>query len=126
MRSLAFIILLLCLFSCRKNNSEANAPFYGKWSTSYADTVSFYSSGDRSYISYDKSMSPSAPSVTVEEFAFRNNKLSIKNGLNGPGKFYTLNSFSWVNPGKVFRVQAVEWFNFISSTTTWFTFTKIP
>lgn len=126
MRLLALAAFSLILSSCKKEDSDSIALFYGKWSTSYSDTIEFFQNGSNNIIRYDKSLNPTMPVTTDEEYTYRDNKLGIKNGYDRPGGFTFLKSFSWIERGRSFRVQAVEWFNFISSTTTWFTFTKIP
>ena len=66
------------------------------------------------------------PTTTDHEYNYQDIKLGLKNGLNGPNGFHILQSFRWLQRARQFEVQGVEWFLFISSTQTYFTFTKIP
>lgn len=126
MRFLSLAVFILVFASCKKEDTESISLFYGKWKPSYSDTIEFFHNGSSNIIRYDKSLNPVMPVTTDEEYTFRNNILGIKNGYGEPGAFFFFKSFSWIERGKSFQVQGVEWFNFISSTTTWFTFTKIP
>lgn len=117
---------ILLLTSCKKEDNESIALLYGKWRTSYSDTIEFYQRGSSDFIRYDKTLNPSAPATVDEEYTFMDNKLGIKNGYGNHGAFFFFKSFSWIARGQSFQVQGVDWFSFMSSTTTWFTFTKIP
>ena len=77
-------------------------------------------------MNYDLSMNPGLPANTYFEYTYSNNKLGIKDGLGGPIGFHYLQSFRWLEEGRSFEIQGVEWFPFISSTATYFTLTKIP
>ncbi len=60
-----------------------------------------------------------------KEYTYKDNKLGLKDGLNGDD-FHFFQSFKWIQKGSVFEIQGIQWFMFLSSTTTYFTFTKIP
>jgi hypothetical protein len=121
-----FIALGILFFSCKKEQNDDAELFYGSWKTSYNDTIVFFRNNGKNMLQYDVSLNPAMPSTSTYEYACLANKLGIKNGLSGPGNFHFLQSFLWLEKGKSFRVQGVEWFAFISSTQTYFTFTKIP
>lgn len=130
---LATALLTALSFSCKKNNDSTgtNTLFYGKWKTSYNDTIEFTHENGKDYVIYDESMSPAVPFNARKQFRYSMGKLDIEMppGYPGIGMFpgyRTLNSFTWNNPGQSFTIQGVEWFMFLSSTTTYFTFTKIP
>lgn len=123
---IAFLIVLTFLFSCKKDKNETNAvTFYGKWKTSYGDTVTFTRVNGKNVIRYDASMNPGLPMQTTEEYTYRNNKLGIRSSFSSIGDFRMMNTFQWIDEGRSFKIQGVEWFVFMSSTATWFTFTKI-
>ena len=77
-------------------------------------------------VNYDASLNPAFVPRANHEFTFENNKLGLKNGRSGSGKFYFFESFRWAQRGRQFEIQGVDWFLFVSSTQTYFTFTKIP
>lgn len=100
--------------------------FYGYWKTSYGDTIRFFRQGGRDVVTYDRAMNPSMPMRSTSEYNYANEKLGIKDGFAGPVQFRYFTTFVWLQPRKTFEVQGVEWFGFISSTSTKFTFTKLP
>ncbi len=120
----AVIIFTLC--SCNKNDSDNNALFYGKWKTSYGDTILFSNEGSKDMLRYNVSYSPAVPGSGHYEFTYRNNKLGMKDELSTLGRFRFLQSFRWLETARSFEVQGIEWFTFMSSTATYFTITKIP
>jgi hypothetical protein len=125
MKYITLFAIVFTFFSCNKAVNEEASLFYGKWQASYNDTIEFFQSGNINILRYDKSQSPAVPGPIDEEYTYTINKLGIKNGNNGPDRFYYLKSFKWIEKGKKFEVQGTEWFPFISSTLTYFTFTKI-
>jgi hypothetical protein len=120
------LVTFISLLSCKKENTNDKSLFYGNWKTSYGDTITFSRTGNKNILNYDYSLNTALPTKTNYEYSYRNNKLGIKNDFNGPGTFQFFESFRWLQQGQSFEVQGVEWFPFISSTLTYFTFTKIP
>jgi hypothetical protein len=120
------LLLMAFLSSCNKEGVDPAAIFYGKWKTSYNDTIEFSRVGGKNMIRYDITMNPAMQNDALYEYTYRDNKLGIKNGLTGLYDFYVFQSFRWLEAGKSFEVQGVEWFPYISSTLTYFTFTRIP
>jgi len=112
-------------FSCNKHNSSNEYLFYGNWKTSYGDTIRFSNESGKNILTYDYSMNPLQPVDTKKEFTYQNNKLEINDGFSTTNDFRMLQSFSWMQQGKIFTVRGIEWFSFLSSTQTYFTFTKI-
>jgi hypothetical protein len=121
----SFLLIVVFLSGCSKDGSPNLTLFYGAWKTSYGDTIVFARENGRNVLNYDYSMNPAMPSTTKSDFNYAGNKLGLKNDYSLNQQFHTLQSFTWVQEGKVFTVQGIEWFNFLSSTTTYFTFTKI-
>jgi hypothetical protein len=124
--SLLFVTLLFAFFGCKKQSLDSASQFYGYWKTSYGDTIRFSRQGNKNVITYDLTMNPSMPVRTTNEYTFENNKFGIRDGMASVTGFRYINSFAWVSPNEEFQVQGVEWFFFLSSTSTIFTFTKIP
>jgi hypothetical protein len=114
--------LALAVTSCQKE--DVTPAIYGQWKTSYGDTITFSKENGKDILTYDLSLNASRPVDTKKEFIFRDNKLGILDGLNG-NDFRMLQSFNWKQQGLSFEVQGVEWFLFVNSTNTYFTFTKI-
>jgi hypothetical protein len=124
-----YLLSLLCgviLFStCSKNATPSLGLFYGAWKTSYGDTVLFARENGKNILTYKYSMNPGMPSITKSEFNYRDGKLELKSNFDPTLQFRPVSSFSWVQAGKEFSVQGIEWFNFLSSTAVYFTFTRI-
>lgn len=120
--------MIIAIFSCKKNNDSGGELFYGKWETSYGDTIIFARENGKDILTFDYSMNPFMPATTKRQYTYSNNKLTIKipEGYPTTEVFRILNSFSWIQQGQSFSIQGVEWFAFMSSTQTYFTFTKIP
>lgn len=125
-------LLTTFFFSCKKSTDSngSNTLFYGKWKTSYNDTIEFIHENGKDYVIYDESMSPAVPFNSKKQFRYSLGKLHIEmpTGWPAPGvvDFRKLDSFNWIITGQSFGVQGVEWFLFMSSSSTYFTFTKIP
>lgn len=126
MRALLIILSFYVIncSSCQQDDIPANNSLYGQWKTSYGDTITFSVENGKNILTYDMSMNPDLPVHTKKEFNYSGNKLGILDGLNG-NDFRTLQTFKWTEEGKSFEVQGVEWFLFLNSTNTYFTFTKI-
>jgi hypothetical protein len=114
--------------SCKKDKISGPGLFYGKWKTSYGDTVNFAWENGKNILTFDNSMNPQMPVTTKQEYRYEGNKLSIKmpDGYPAISVFRTFQSFDWVEEGKSFTIQGIEWFMFLSASSSYFTFTKIP
>jgi hypothetical protein len=122
-----YFLIAISIFSCKKEKGTGTESFLGKWKTSYGDTILFARVNGKNMITYDRSMNPSMPLTSDYEYAYQNNKLGIKDGIASiPGGFRFFQSFKWLDRGRSFEIQGVEWFLFLSSSGTYFTFTKIP
>ena len=119
------VLMVVLFFSCEKNKETSASTFYGKWKASYGDTIEFFYSGGKNVLYYDQSMSPAVLLPAAYEYTYRNGKLGVKDGLSGLADFRIYQSFRWIQEGQSFEVQGVEWFPFISSTLTYFTFTRL-
>ncbi|MBL7739513.1 MAG: hypothetical protein JNK14_09855 [Chitinophagaceae bacterium] len=121
------LLAIISLASCDKQSGAiTSSSFYGKWKASYNDTIEFTRTGGKNIIRYNQSMNPSFTVPADYEYTYQNNKLGIKDGLSGLATFRFYQSFRWIEEGRSFEIQGVEWFPFISSTLTYFTFTRIP
>lgn len=99
--------------------------FYGNWRTSYGDTITFSKQGNKNMLRYTRSTNPSSPDTTIE-FIFNNGKLGIKDGVNPTGQFRMLQTFFWSDEGRVYSVLSNEWFPFLSSSTLYYSFVRLP
>ncbi|HEX7906272.1 MAG TPA: hypothetical protein VF487_20500 [Chitinophagaceae bacterium] len=121
-----FVILLWSFFSCSKENQVEYQQFYGKWKTSYGDTIEFKKENGKSVLIYNELMNPSLPVAVKREFRYNNNKLAIKlPGYPSTDEYREFQTFAWIQAQQSFTIQGIEWFNFLSSTQTYFTFTRI-
>ncbi len=118
------ISAIFCLSLCTREKDTGTVSFRGEWEASYGDTIRFFRENGKNIVSYNQSISAFL-TTNKYEYTYRGGKLGIKNGFAGPD-FTTYQTFTWIEEGKSFRIQGVDWFPFISSTTTWYTFTKIP
>jgi hypothetical protein len=129
-RKLSSVIMLLTVtiiasISCTRDNQPAADPsLYGSWKTSYGDTITFSKENGKDILTYNMSLNAVLPVHTKKAYSFQNDKLSIHDGPSATD-FRTINTFKWQEKGRSFEVQGIEWFMFLSSTATWFTFTKI-
>jgi hypothetical protein len=122
--SLHFSLAVL-LLSCAKGPGNGAALFYGYWETSYGDTIEFSRVNGKDMVRYNMSMNPTLPATTSSEYKYVDGRLGVNYGPGGWGGFHFFQSFRWIEPGRSFQLQSVEWFSFLSSTQTYFTFTKI-
>lgn len=121
---IAFLIVMNFLFSCKKEKNGADL-FHGKWKTSYNDTIEFASVNGENRLIADLDMNPAQPATNTREYVYRNGKLGVSIGASPINGFYMYDSFRWIERGREFEVLGMQWFPFISSSTTVFTFTKI-
>lgn len=60
-----------------------------------------------------------------KEYMFRDGKLSIKMFAPALQDFYPIDSFTWTQAGREFKIQGIQLYMFMSSTLTYFTYRKI-
>lgn len=118
---ICIVAISFVLFSCKKDSVANPDPFFGQWTSSYGDTIEFSKQNGKNVLLYDESLNPTMSVTSTKEFRYKDEKLEIIRG----SEFYRMQSFKWNEIGKSFEIQGVEWFQFMSSTTTFFTFTKI-
>jgi len=122
-----YFLIAVLLFSCKKEKGVSSEIFLGKWKTSYGDTIAFSRVNGENIVSYDLSMNPAMPANRDFEYSYRNGKLGIKDGFSSSfNGFRYLQTFKWLDEGRSFEVQGAEWLLILSSTSVYFTFTKIP
>jgi hypothetical protein len=121
------ITITLVFSSCKKDSTRPEAIFYGKWKTSYGDTITFEHKDGKNIV-YDfpdySATSVGGIQTKVRRFAYANGKLQLNDLPDINNQFRSLNSFEWVQPGTVFTVITIDWFVFMSALYK-FTFTKI-
>jgi hypothetical protein len=106
---LAFLFAMSILFSCSKEEHNDASRLYGQWKASYGDTITFARVNCRNMMSRDNSMNPLAPMTSMTEYSYRNGKFSLKIDPSATFANRPLNSFRWLEEGKSFEVQGVEW-----------------
>lgn len=120
-------IALISSFSCKKEHNSPESIFYGKWKTSYNDTITFARQNDKNVVYYIASsglLGVQSPGP-ISEFEYTlNGELRIKENPAIVNEFRTIHSFAWVQRGNVFTVQSADWFPFMSAMYP-FTFTRI-
>jgi hypothetical protein len=129
MRHLSVLTLIVAtlftLASCSKDKNPSGASlFYGKWKSNAGDTITFSQKNGENVFTYGSFNLPSLPSEVG--FSYQNNKLGLKDDLANPSRLRALETFKWIQQGTSFEVQGADMYLFMSSTSTYFTFTKIP
>jgi hypothetical protein len=123
--TVAIITVFVAICSCSKDKNSSDASqYYGKWKSNAGDTITFLQRNGQNIC--DAGIRNPGPDFHEIEFSFSNNKLSFKDGAADPGKFRILKSFKWIQRGKSFQVQDTDIYSFMSSTSTYFTFEKLP
>lgn len=119
------LVMIVSVFSCKKDNISSAAIFYGKWKTSYGDTITFARQDGKNVIYYFNDLNP-GPGVpgAIREYAYFAGTFQMKYVVSVNDPFFAVKTFKWVTLGKVFTIMNVEWFPYMSSIST-FTFTKI-
>ena len=124
------LIVLVCglLFgSCRKNNTADNeAVLYGTWvnTSNPGDTLHFINSNNKNMLRYNVSLNAVHPAYEESEYSYADGKLSV--AVFGAGAIlHSINSFTWKQPGQSFEVQGIQLFMIMSSSSTYFTYTRI-
>ncbi|MDB5210701.1 MAG: hypothetical protein JWQ30_1528 [Sediminibacterium sp.] len=119
------VFFALAFISCSKETEYVPEFFYGKWKASYGDTLVFSQNTSGNIVTYNNSMNSLNTMRTDHEFAYRDGKLGVKQWSGATGiNFFS--SFRWIQPGQSFEIEGIQWFSFVNSTMTYFTFTKIP
>lgn len=95
--------MIIFSVSCKKDNAVGERSFYGKWESSYGDTITFSKENGKNIIGYNNSMTPLLPMSLKYEYTYRNDKLGIKDGLSGLGDFRVFQSFAWIQAGKSYN-----------------------
>jgi hypothetical protein len=124
--SMIVVLIAVIFVSCKKEDKDVSPALYGKWKSNFGDTVLFTSLNGKHILVYDSTPQPGLPVEGDVEYVFsKDGKLALNKDVISNGKFRKLETFTWTAYGKEFEVKAFEWFQFISSTLTVFTFTKI-
>jgi hypothetical protein len=118
------MVFAIAFVSCTKENEFAPEFFYGKWKASYGDTVIFSQKNGINTATYNYSMNPLLPTRGDYEFAYRDGRLGVKRLPASDFTFFS--SFRWTQPGQSFEIRGIEWFSFVNSTGTYFSFARIP
>jgi len=127
--SLTAIAFVLLFSGCSKNNSSDESFLYGTWvnDSNAGDTLRFMSKTGMNILRYNISFNTAMPAITDMEYTYKNGTLSL--AIFTPGRpaqpFQKISSFTWVLPGKKFRVQGMQLFRIMSSSSTYLTYTKI-
>ena len=119
------VLIVIALISCSKESKSVPQFFYGKWKANYGDTLVFSRSNGRNIVTYNNSMNSLNLMRADHEFTYRDEKLGVIQ-WSGTQEFNFFSSFRWIQPGESFEIQGIQWFGFLNSTMTYFTFTKIP
>jgi len=126
LRFAGVLLAAFTIYSCHKSSEGEESFLYGTWikGTNAGDTLHFLKKNGRNLLDYNLSFNAALPASTQREYRFRNGKLSVKR--YGGSDFDPIESFKWKQLGNEFEIQGIELFNFMSSTTTYFTYHKIP
>ena len=122
--SVAFVIIVLA--GCQKSNDDAGN-LSGVWvkGPNFGDTLWFMKKDGHNVLRKAESFNPGLPVYSEKEYQFNNGKLRLQSFAPSSPDFYDIDSFTWTQMGTEFKVQGVQLFMFMSSTSTYFTYRKL-
>ena len=131
MRPLIFFLLIITglVFShCHKNEiSNDESILYGTWirGNNTGDTLTFVKKNGKNVILYNMSHNPGYYAPIELEYAYRNERFSIKGYPGGGADFKPIDSFTWKQAGKEFDIEGTILFPFLALMTVTYTYQKI-
>lgn len=115
------------LVACTKTNASEESLFYGRWVNAVTpnDTLWFTSKSGKNILRINNSFNPSLPFYDEYEYGYKNGKLSVI--LPGATPFKReVDSFNWTQTNKEFEILGYQLYLFMSSTSSRFTYRKLP
>jgi len=127
-RITAWLIAFALFFTgCDKDNNGAHGnALYGTWikGTAYGDTLQFMRKDNKDIMRINMSFNPSLLAYTDREYRYGNGKLDIV--LHSTTRdFFPVESFTWIEAGREFKVRGLELFPFMSASNVFFNYRKI-
>ena len=121
----AFVFIFIGCHKESFNGSEAD--LYGTWvkGTNAGDTLRFLKKNNKNIMQINESFNAGMPMYTEKEYSFRNGILKIKTFNPVSQDYFSIDSFTWIQPGSEFKIQGIQLFMFMSSTGTYFTYHKL-
>ena len=124
----SFIVLVsIFLFqSCKKDKTSGEeSVLYGTWvkGSNFADTLWFMNKNGKNILRIS-TFNSSMPNYEEKEYRFRNGGLEIKSFAPASQEYFPINSFSWTDRGREFKIVNSQLFIFMSSIIT-YTYRKI-
>ena len=126
---LAGFIALVSIFlfpGCKKNKTFGEeAVLHGTWvkGSNFGDTLWFMNKNGKNILRIS-TFNPSMPNYEEKEYRFRNGGLEIKSFAPASQEYFPINSFSWTDRGREFKIVNSQLFIFMSSIIT-YTYRKI-
>ena len=120
------IVIFLAMPGCTKNTISGGEDLYGVWvkGSNAGDTLRFFEKNGKNVLSYSLSFNPQLPMPTEREFKLNNDQLSLQL-LGGSRDFQPITSFKWISRRETFEIEGIEFFPFMASMRTYFTYRKI-
>lgn len=121
----ALIAFTLLVMGCDKDNASGNA-LHGTWvkGTAHGDTLQFIRKNNKDILLINMSFNPSLQANTEREYKYGNGKLDIML-YPVPPDFYPVESFTWIQTGREFKVRGIDLFPFMSASNVFFNYKKI-
>jgi hypothetical protein len=130
MKIAAILILLsftMAFVGCKKEITGTESDLYGTWvkGPNFGDTLQFMRKNNQDIMRINESFNPGMPAYAEKEYSLRNGVLKIKSFSPVSQEYFSIDSFTWTQPGSEFRLLGYQIFMFMSSTSTSFTYQKI-
>jgi hypothetical protein len=117
----------LIIAGCNKDNTGTESDLYGTWvkGSNFGDTLQFMKKNGKHIFRFNMSMNSAMPAYEEKEYRYRHGELSIKLYTPYSTEYRPISSFTWVQQGSEFKIQAVQLFSFLSSTLTYYSYRKL-
>lgn len=125
--ALCFIAFTFFVTGCRKDGSSGDeSQLYGTWvmGPNFGDTLQFMRKNNQDIMRICESFNPALPAYTEKEYRFRHGVLQVRSFSPISQEYYSIDSFTWTQPGTEFRILGNQLFLFMSSMTS-FTYHKL-
>lgn len=120
--TVALIAFVFLFTHCDKDNNGDDT-LYGTWikGTAYGDTLQFIRKNNKDIMRMNMSFNPMLLAYTDREYRYVNGKLEIVL-FPTPREFFPVESFTWIEKGREFKVQGLELFPFMSASNVFFNY----
>jgi hypothetical protein len=130
MKIAAILVLLsfsIAFAGCKKEITGTESELYGTWVKGpyLGDTLQFMRMNNQNIMRIYESFSGVIPGYAEKEYSLRNGVLKIKSFSPVSQEYFSIDSFTWTQPGGEFTILGHQILLFMNSTMTSFTYRKI-